>query len=263
MKFPRLLFCLSVLLVCPALFAFAADDTNTLTPAEIIRHAQSAYAQLTSYRDAGKSVTTMGSLTAASFNFTIQLARTNLYKVVWWQGEESFTPKGAVWSTGHDNLFWMSVLGSTARKQPSRELALASATGVSGGAAASIPGTFFKSNWGGLLTTGTKAARLADDKIGETDCYVLKSDTNGRTNTLWIGKADFLIRQVENDINGILLKQMMEEQAKSHPQIRASLDAAGDQLFQDTCMVETHSDIKINEPLTAADFDFQIPVAKP
>jgi hypothetical protein len=202
-------------------------------------------------------------MTAASFNFIILLARTNLYKIVWWQGEDSYTPKGAVWSAGTGDFLWMSVLGGKAQKEQSQELALASATGVSGGAAASIPGTFFKLHWGGVLAGAAKTTRLPDAKIDDTDCYVLKNGSDGRTNTLWIGKQDFLIHQIENDISGSLVKRMMEEQAKSHPQIRASLDAAGEQLFQDMRMVETHQNIVVNPPVTATDFEYQILAAKP
>jgi hypothetical protein len=248
---------------CPVPPASAADDPGALTPADILKQAQAAYARLTSYRDSGKSETSMGGLTAAECSFTIQLARTNLYKVIWWQGEDSFTPKGAVWSAGNGDFLWMSVLGSKTRKQPSRELALASATGVSGGAAASIPGTFFKQSWGGLLAAALGATRLPDAKVGATDCFVLKSDNKGRTNTLFVAKADFLIRQVQNDISGRSLRQMMEQQAEQNPQVRAMLAAAGEQMFQDTHMVETHENLKLNEPVTVTDFDFPIPATKP
>jgi hypothetical protein len=264
MKAFSLRLALLALLLSPApLRLAAADSTNDLTAGQIVQQARAAYAKLTSYRDAGKSVTTMGSLTAASFNFTIQLARTNLYKVVWWQGEESFTPKGAVWSAGNGNYLWMAALGATARKEQSQELAIASATGISGGAAASIPGTFFKMNWGGVLAAATQSARLPDEKIGDADCFVLKSDAKGRTNILWIAKSDFLLRQIENDVSGTQIKNMMEEQAKNNAQVRNMLAAAGTQMFQDTRMVETHEAIKVNEPVAPGDFDFQVPAAKP
>jgi hypothetical protein len=246
-------------LVAPA----AETATKDLSAAAIIKQSQAAYAALNSYRDDGKSVSTLGKVTAASFNFTIQLARTNFYKIVWWQGEDSFTPKGAVWSAGTGDFLWMSVFGSDARKQPGQELALAGATGISGGAAASIPGTFFNLHWGGMLAGAAEDTRLPDAKIDGTDCYVLTHGGDGRTNMLWIGKQDFLIHQIEKDISGTLMKRMMEEQAKSNPQIRASMEAAGEQLFQDTRIVESHRNIVVNTPVTAKDFEYQIPPTKP
>ena len=115
-------------------------------------------------------------------------------------------------------------------------------------------------NWGNQLGRALAGAqRKADDKIGDVDCYVLTHDSGGRTNFLWIGKQDLLIHQVENDTSGAAMKTALEAQAKKNPQMRAVLDAAGEQLFQNSRSVETHQNIRINPPLTKADFEFKAP----
>ena len=237
----------------------AGDNPAELSMPDILSRAAKKYASLNSYQDEGSTTATLGKITAVNYTFNIKLARTNLYQVVWWQGDENFTPKGAVWSADDGDYLWMGK-GFTPRKDSGMELALAGATGISGGAASSIPGTFFNLKWGnqlGLVNAGGK--RMADEKIGDVDCYVLSHGSDGRTNILWIGKSDFLIHQIENDTSAALLKKTMEEQAKNNPQIRTMLDAAGTQMFQDSKSVETHRNIVLNPSLFPKDFDFQPP----
>ena len=245
----------------PTGLARAGDTPADLSVADILNHAQAKYASLTSYSDDGTTVATLGSITASSYTFTINLARTNLYQIVWRQTDEFYLPKGVVWSAGDGNFLWMGK-GFTRRKLADREMALASATGISGGAAASIPGTFFKMKWINELGAGSAdSQRKADDKLGGVDCYVLTHSKEGRTNILWIGKSDWLIHQVENDTSAAFMKTMMEEQAKKYPQIRAMLEASGAQIIQESRAVETHQNIRLNPPLTKTDFDFKVPAA--
>ena len=264
MKTKSLLLVVAVLL-CGRLapFIHAGDVQTDLSAAEICKQTAARYASLTSYSDEGTTVSKIGAMTAMDYTFTINLARTNLYQILWRQAGEFYTTKGVVWSAGEGDFIWMGK-NFTPRKCENQEMALASATGISGGAAAEIPGSFFKSKWGNQLDNPkTEFKRKADEKIGDVDCYVLMHDANGRTNILWIGKADLLIHQIENDTSAAFMKTMMEEQAKKMPQIRAMLDSAGDQLFKDSKAVETHQNIRINPPLTKADFEFKAPTAKP
>lgn len=254
------IFSLSVVLVNGAgRWLFAADGPADLSVADIVKQAQAKYASLTSYSDEGKSVAMLGARIASSYTFTVKLARTNLYQVGWWQEGEMFIPKGMVWSAGNGDFLWMGK-NFKPQKYTEKELALAGATGISGGAAASVPGTFFKMNWGNQLTAVTsQAVRKADEKIGDVDCYVLSHDLGGRTNILWIGKQDLLIHQVENDTSAAKMKAMLEAQAQKNPQIRAMLDTTGAQLLQESKSIETHQNIVINPTLTSTDFDFHVP----
>ena len=235
----------------------AADSPTGPTAADIVKLSLVKYASLTSYSDEGVTVATLGTTIASSYTFTIKLARTNLYQVVWRLPDEVYTTKGVVWSAGDGNFLWMGK-GSQPQKYRDREMAIASATGISGGAAASVPATFFNMPWGGLLRAHqTDFTRTADDKVGDVDCYVLTYSAKGRGTTVWIGKQDQLMHQIENDTSGKVVRAALEAQAQKNPQIRAMLDASGDQIAQDVKSIETHRNIVLNPGLTVEDFHFQ------
>jgi outer membrane lipoprotein-sorting protein len=222
---------------------------DNLPPGEIIKRAQQKYASLTSYSDEGKTVAILNGTTITTA-FTIRLARPNLYRIDWEQPvHSSYTNKGAVWSAGEGDFLRM---GSGAEKQASQEMALASATGISGGAAATIPGTFFKMNWGnqlGGLVSSEK--QQPDQKVGDVDCYVLTSDSNGRTRTLWIGKQDFLIHKVRNVTSAEAMKTVRAEAAKRQPEGAAGLPEFKSQGITST---ETHENILVDQKIVDKDF---------
>jgi len=238
------------------LSAWSADSQSDLSASDIVKQTLAKYASLTSYSDEGATVSTLGKTIAKSYIFTVKLARTNLYQVVWRQGSEI---SGAAWSAGNGDFLWMGK-GFELKKCKDRETTLASATGISGGVAANLPGTFFDMNWGGLLHAYQSVfIRTPDDKVGEVDCFVLTHEAAGRANTVWIGKQDFLIHQIETDTSAKAVRAALEVQAQKNPQIRAMLDAPNTQLSQDVKSIETHRNIVINPTLSQANLDFQLP----
>jgi outer membrane lipoprotein-sorting protein len=224
--------------------------SDDLPSSEIFKRAQEKYASLTSYSDEGKTVATLNGMTLTT-TFTIRLARPNLYRVEWEQPvHSSFTNKGVVWSAGEGDFMVMG--DGEAQKQAERESALGGATGISGSAAATIPGTFFKMNWGnqlGGLVSNEK--RQADEKVGDVDCYVFSSELKGRTKTLWIGKQDFLIHQVRNVTSVEAMKAALAEAAKHNPGMPARLQKIEPQGVTST---ETHENIVVNQKFSPADF---------
>jgi hypothetical protein len=77
----------------------------------------------------------------------------------------------------------------------------------------------------------------------------LTQSKGGRTETLWIGKQDFLIRQVENDTSAAVLKTMLEDQAKKHPEMHLPTTVSGD-----VKSVQTHTNIVVNQAIPMTDF---------
>jgi hypothetical protein len=139
-----------------------------------------------------------------------------------------------------------------AQKQASREMAVGGATGISGGAAATIPGTFFKMNWGNQLGgLASSEKRQADEKVGDADCYVFTSELKGTTKTLWIGKQDFLIHQVRNVTSAEAMKAALAEADKRNPEIAARRQKSEPQGVTST---ETHANIVVNQTFSPADF---------
>jgi len=220
---------------------------------EIFAKAQAAYAALASYSDEGKSVAILNG-TTITHTFSIRLARPNLYRIEWEQSSESVgykstTEQQVVWSEGKGDF--LETFGH-AQKQSNMENALGSATGISGGAAATVPGAFFKLKWGNQLggpLAGEK--RLADEKIGSVDCYVFTSSLNGRTKTIWIGKQDFLIHQVRTVTSAEAMKAVMAEAVKRHPEIAARMAQIE---FTANTSTETHENIRLNSSFSSTDF---------
>jgi outer membrane lipoprotein-sorting protein len=223
-----------------------ASSDDKLTPPEIFKKVQDTYASLSSYSDEGKTVATLNGMTLTT-TFTIKLARPNFYRIEWEQPETpSFTNKGVVWSAGDGDF---TILGNrAARKEANQESALSSATGVSGSAAATIPGTFFRMNWGNQLGGSTaNEKQQADEKVGDVDCYVFTSEPKGGTRTLWIGKKDFLIHQVRTTVSAQAEKAALDQAAKVtgvHPQITP----------QGITSTQTHVNIVVNKQFSPSDF---------
>ena len=123
--------------------AHADGEAAALSVADIINQSQAKYAALTSYSDEGSTVATLGPTTASSYTFTIALARTNLYQVVWRQADQFYLPKGVVWSAGDGDFLWMGK-NFKPQKYTDKDMALAAATGISGGASSSVSGHIFR-----------------------------------------------------------------------------------------------------------------------
>jgi outer membrane lipoprotein-sorting protein len=235
-----------------ALSGGSAPDDG-LTTGEVFKKAQETYAALTSYSDEGKSVATLSG-TTITHRFSIKLGRPDLYRIEWEQssesaGHKSSTAKQVVWSEGKGDF--LETFG-TARKESNKDSALSSATGISGGASATVPGTFFKMNWGNQLSGMTaNKKRQADEKVGEVDCYVFTGDLKGRANTIWIGKQDFLIHQVRTVTSAASMKAIMAEAAKRNPEMAARMPKIE---YSDSTATETHEHIVVNQKFAAADF---------
>lgn len=240
-----------------ATLAVAQTNTNPSTgdkpdAAEIVAQSRAAYAALTSYSDEGKTVATIGPNKVAPTTYAIKLARPNLYRIDWAQDMGFYSQTGMVWSAGNGDFTKMN-RADQPTKAASMEMALAAATGVSGGGAGSIPGTFFSQAWGNRLGAAMQSAkRKPDETIGGVDCYVLTETTNGRTQTLWIGKQDFLIRQFETDTSAAVLKKVLDDAARKNPEKHLPTGAT---VGGDVKSVETHTNIVVNQALAKAVFE--------
>jgi RNA polymerase sigma factor (sigma-70 family) len=226
----------------------AVSQTSTggqLAPPEIFKKAQDTYASLSSYSDEGKTIAILNGMTLTT-TFTIKLSRPSFYRIEWNQPVNvGYANKGIVWSDGTGDFMLMG--GGNVRSEKSRESALSSATGVSGSAAATVPGTFFKMNWGDQLGAVSGEKQQADEKIGDVDCYVFTSELNGTKKTVWIGKQDFLIHQVRNVTSAEALKAALEKAEKVTGIHRQSPS-------QGITSTETHVNIVVNKKFSPSDF---------
>ena len=226
----------------------------SLNPAEIFKKAREAYAALTSYTDKGTTVTSLNGITITT-TFTIKLARPNLYRIGWVQTNDSAystmtTKPQSVWSAGEGDF--LDMLGQGPKKQTNQQMALASATGISGGAAATIPSEFFKTQWGNQLDGAERNDKQqADEKVGDVDCYVFSHALKGRASMTWIGKQDFLIHQVRTVTSAAAMKAALDEAAKRNPSVAAHMVTFAPHEVTST---ETHTDIVVNPKPAPSDF---------
>jgi hypothetical protein len=194
--------CLAVLLAGnatpPALAEEAAGDN--LPAVQVFKHVKDKYASMATYSDEGCVVTARGTI----INFSTRLARTNFYLIECRQvGGTSY----AIGSQG-SHAAWSSGAGDFVRdeagvsSQSDREMALAHAAAFSGGATATVPRLFFDQQWVDqpLEDSVFTVDRQADEKVGDISCYVFARGAMGATNTLWIGKQDFLIHQTRTTV---------------------------------------------------------------
>ncbi|MGA2685215.1 MAG: hypothetical protein ABSF51_09195 [Verrucomicrobiota bacterium] len=223
----------------------AGDD---LSSSQIFQKAQANYASLKSYSDEGQIVATMNDTTVTT-RFTIRLARPGYYLIEWGQTIESSysttkTQAQAVWSLGEGSFLEM---GNGPQDEETRNSALAKAAEISGGAAGTIPRTFFNMQWGDPLGGSVFSEnRQPDEKVGIVNCYVFSRQLQGRTRTLWIGKRDFLIHQVRIVTTAEAMRALLARAVTGSHEIISDLHG-----FTTT---ETHTSIVVNKQFLRSDF---------
>jgi len=265
----------------------SSTTSDIITAQDIVKQSQSTYAALSSYSDTG-TVLTEVSGTSINTTFTTKLQRPNQYRIDWTQSKGGYTSKGIVWSAGTGNYLVMGTEKGIETAKPqaidTMEGALASATGISGGVTANVPGTFFNLNWGGqfkaLASPTSKVRRLDDEPVGDTDCNVLEnsaaprklpnnSGSTGTTTTrLWIGKRDHLLHQIQTSMDGnsisfnltdTEIKTALEKQGKpATPEdisrVRKTMETSMKAVHGKIVFTQTHENIVINASYPATDF---------
>ncbi|HIJ70904.1 MAG TPA: M56 family metallopeptidase [Planctomycetes bacterium] len=174
--------------------------------------------------------------------FSVKLARPNLYCIEWSQKvHETFTNTGAVWSTGdvHYLLNWGRKTSPKDRRK-----ALASATGVSGGAANTIPLLFFDSPTSFLGQL--QEARLEAEEPIEADlCCVIAGKMLGATMKFWVSKETLLVRQKQQILGG-----KFEISELSEEDIKKALEMAGVEVT-DEAVQQSREQIKLSRKMSS------------
>jgi hypothetical protein len=135
-------------------------------------------------------------------SFAIKMKKPNMYLITWEQKVlPNFTQSGAVWDDGTQPYLYMGATKSYS-KFTSDEMALGGATGVSGGAANTIPSLVLSV----YQTNATPFSRLKEPKlegseqVADDDCYVISgSSIISQKEKFWISKTDYLIRKYARD----------------------------------------------------------------
>jgi outer membrane lipoprotein-sorting protein len=265
-----------------------SHSVNAQTPnvAQLLRDVQAKYGSLQSYSAAGEvtggikmeggaAILPGGQSQEIRTAFTIKLARPQMYRIVWEQqmgqkdGLLAMASKGAVWSDGQSRF--INTAGQT--MQPlDTETALAMATGVSNGAANTIPSIFFDLSANGVTSILRSAVLAGNETIDGEDCYVVKAHSDTMDRTIWISKASKLIRQVmtamsgnppvpleltDSDASKVLESMGQKPTEDAIRALRAQMTAAAELMKSvktNYYSLEKHRDIKTDDPMSPSDF---------
>jgi hypothetical protein len=238
------------LIIGASLRVLGDEAINEPAPSQIIKKVQQTYASLTSYSDEG-SVIEAGQ-SDATIKFSARLCRKSFYLIEWNRAGESSQSAQAVWSSGAGDFLQP---GCGVQPQISRSFALPHAVFYFGRVTAIVPRMFFGESDPDLEGTFSDwefaAERRADEKVGDISCYVLTRALLGETNTLWIGKQDFLIRQVRTEISA----DGMRAEAAA-----ASLDYELLPAPRAIALTETHTNLVLNRKFGRTDFIPSVPL---
>jgi outer membrane lipoprotein-sorting protein len=194
---------------------------ESLALRQILDRAVKVYANCKSYRDSGVVKTvffdtqgTRGSCTVEK-PFTTAFLRPDRFRFEYREKSHRGEARYIIWSRGREVQTWWDV--TPGLKEPeSLDMAIAGATGVSGGSAHTIPALLLPGEMGGhRLTYMTDLKRMEDAKLGDVDCYRLVGDLAGQPQTLWIDKSSFLVRRI--DVQRQLTAARMEQTTTYDP----------------------------------------------
>jgi len=169
----------------------------------ILKKVAETYKSMPTYQSHGTATTEMeinGQPMKDTAAFTMVLAKPDRYRITWTKSN-SLVPmmeqSGAVWHGGAGRNLFMGI-GPTnvCIKQKDDLMALASATGASGGVAMSIPSLFFQElKWEHNLASSLKGPKLdGTEKVNGVECYVISgSSSASKKETLWIAKDGHVV----------------------------------------------------------------------
>jgi len=209
----------------PARQSQALAGETAVTASKILDDVVAAYRSMETYQAEGTitmDVDTGSAQTHIETSFSMALKKPNMYLISWTQTTSGMPPgmtrSGTVWSDGTQPYLYMGVLHAYS-KMTSDQIALGAATGISGGAAHTMPSLFFPA-----FNQGASFARLKDprvdasERVGGEDCYVVSgSSVVSNKETFWISKAKHLIVKYSRSLSrpegdGFKMPKITEEQ---------------------------------------------------
>jgi hypothetical protein len=202
------------LLLFLAFFSLAnAQDATPSPPVQaqttdaggILNNVLAKYKSMKTYSSNGTIVSDMdsgGTKLRTTTTFSIKLKKPNLYLITWNQTgamPQGMAQTGAVWSDGTQPYLYMGMMNAYS-KIGDDESALGAATGISGGAAITIPSLFLPAFTDKAFTLSRLKNPVIEkmETIGGEDCYVLSGSSNvSKKETYWISKSSSLILKYE------------------------------------------------------------------
>lgn len=195
-----------------------------ITPSEIFEKVEAAYESMKTYKAKGiitSDIDIGGMKMQVKTSFSILLKKPNLYLISWTQENmpmSGMAQSGAVWSNGTQPYLYMGIMNAYSKIE-SDDMALGAATGISGGAAFTIPSLFLPVfNEPPAPFSRLKGPKIEKtEKVGEEDCYLISgTSTISKKEVFWISKSRYLIlkyyRSLEPPEGGVVMPEITDEQ---------------------------------------------------
>jgi len=256
-----------------------AEDTE---PSAIFKKVIAAYDSMETYSSEGTIISDVDSDVGkmkSETSFSMKLKKPNLYLIEWDQKNSmmpAMSQAGAVWKQGPQPYLYMGVTKAYS-KMNADDMALGSATGISGGAAFTIPSLFLSVFKGQPATfSGLVAPQLTgNEQVDGEECYVVSgSSPRSRKETFWISKKAYLIRKYSRSLEapegGLKVPKVtdrdLEEAARATGQDKEAMRRIMKQAEETTktaklkgTSTEFHGKIRTPK-LAEDDFVFKVPV---
>lgn len=228
----------SILFVIVLMFSSSvfAGDTD---PSKIFGKVISTYKSMNTYKSEGttsSNIDTKGLKMSTETRFSILLKKPNLYRITWTQNMPmmAMAQSGAMWSDGTQPYLYMEIIKSYS-KMDTDEIAIASATGISGGAAFTIPSLFLSV----FKDQPSLFSRLIDPRLERTqkvrgeECYVISASSPiSKKEVFWISKKRNLIlkysRSLEPPAGGTKMPEIDDKQLED------AIKAMGQKVTEET-----------------------------
>jgi len=233
---------------------------DDVTAGQVIEKSIATYKTLDTYKAEGTVVSDIDTGAArvkTETSFSIMLKKPNLYYITWSQKSEGVpeVQSGAVWNDGSRRCLYMST-GNAYCPMDSDEMALGAATGVSGGAAITVPSLFlsYAAECPQPFARLTNPTLKGSEKIWDDDCFVISSpSTISREETFWISKATYQIRKCSRSLEAPESGRAMPEMTDA--QLEESVKAIGEEVTDKSkedikCMMDTMAKMNMKGDLT-------------
>jgi outer membrane lipoprotein-sorting protein len=209
----------------PARAAAGGARIETPTAREILQRMGSAYTNCATYRDAGAVKTVFiepGKRWTTEKPFSTVFIRPDRFRYEFKETGEEATTRYIIWAKDKDVRTWWDVAPGIGKTKP-LGLAIAGATGVSGGSAHTVPAMLLPDEIRGIRLYQLKdAKRIEDAKVGKFDCFRVQGEEADTKATLWIDKGTFLLRMIYEEHQCDTFRT--ETTTTYHPMINGPID---------------------------------------
>jgi hypothetical protein len=170
-------------------------------PQTIIKNMAERYVTVSSYQDTGVVETvTGGPLPTRSTDifFKTYFTRPGKLRFEWTDYTILTSPeKNVVWSDGLKTFRFYTYEPEKIESEEDIGMGIAGATGLSRGAAHTVPGLLIKEIGGFSLTDLMKLSLNGQERFEGEDCFIVEGfHPNGEAWQMWISKKDFLLRKL-------------------------------------------------------------------